>query len=368
MQKILIVSLRAGAGHIMAAKALEEELRQNHSEIEVKNVDLLDYSTILSQEFYGKWYLDLVNAVPQFYGWLYDNIKPDTTDLRLLSDRMNTQKFQELLFDFDPDLVLATNFVPANLATFWRKKYHKKYKVAMALTDYEAHGLWVDKKVDQNYVATSEVSQELADLGIDEAKIKITGIPVAAKYSQPMSKDEIRQKLAIEDNFTILITSGGFGVGPVAEIIEKLAALTGKMNILAMAGRNEELFKKIEEIKLPSDKIKRVFSFIDYDQELMAVSDIVIGKPGGLTSSETLAVGRPMIMIDPIPGQEVANANYLSRNLAGIRADDVDEIIKIVRNLLTKNYLLEELTGNVHKLSRPTASREIINDILKFIQ
>lgn len=367
MKKILIASLKAGAGHMMAAKALEDTLLQQKEKFEVKNVDFLEYSTILSQDFYGKWYLDIVNKVPQFYGWLYDNLDDNTKDSRLIFDRINAQKFKEFVFAYEPDLIICTHFVPADILTHWRVKYQKKYKVVVTVTDYEAHRLWAEKKVDEYYVATPEMIEELTKFEVKAEKIISTGIPIDPKYNQNFDLPTIREKYNLTNNFTILVASGGFGMGPVEQIIKKLHQLPNSLNILVMTGNNSILLKSLNKIPDQAHQNKIIFPFIDNDQELMAVSNIIIGKPGGLTTSEALVVGRPIIVINPIPGQEIANANYIARNLAGLQADDLDEVIKIVKNLLKRPDLLETLTKNSQRLAKPHAAKDIIDHALRLL-
>ncbi len=367
MKKILIASLKAGAGHMMAAKAIEDSLLGKNQDFEVKNIDFLEYATVLSQDFYGKWYLDMINKVPQFYGWLYDNLDDTTKDARLIFDRINTQKFKEFVFDYEPDLVIATHFVPADILIHWRTKYKKNYKVVVTVTDYEAHRLWANKEADHYYVATPEIIDQLEKFDVKSENVSVTGIPIDSKYSSEINKDEVRNKLNLNQDFTILVASGGFGIGPVEEIVRRLHKLPQKLNILIMTGNNEELLQTLNRIPDNENHNKIIFPFIDNDQELMAISDIIIGKPGGLTTAEALAIGTPIVIIDPIPGQEVANANFLCRNLAGLRADDLDEVINITKQLFNRPDIFETLTKNTKKVALPDAAKDIIHHALNLI-
>lgn len=368
MKKILIVSLRSGAGHVMAAKAIEQEISKNYPEFEVVNVDFLDFAEILSQEFYGKWYLDMVNAAPQFYGWLYDNIDANSTDFRLIFDRINAQKFQNYVFEYDPDLIFCTNFVPCNILTFWKSKYQKNYKVVMSITDYEAHSLWVDKVVDKYFVANDEVKAELHGLGIKQDKIFSTGIPIDVKYSQKYSAKKARKHLKLEKKFTILISSGGFGVGPIQDIIKSVEKIHEPLNLIVMTGHNTSLAEKICSIAPKAHHHRIVVPFITNVEQYMAASDIIIGKPGGLTSSEALAMNRPIIVINPIPGQEVANANFLIRNLAGLQAENLSELTKIITNLINKPGLVKQLRKNTKSIAKPLAARDAVRQAIALIQ
>lgn len=368
MRKILIVSLKAGAGHIKAAQALEGAIKLKYPNLEVKNIDLLDYASILSKEFYGNWYLDIAKKVPEFYAWLYGQLDSSSTRIRLLSDRMNTQKFQKFSEDFQPDLVICTHFVPANLLTYWRKKYHRNYKIVLTLTDYEAHKLWVDNQVDMYTVATDYVKEQFIRYGADEKKVHITGIPIDIKFLKYFDKNEIRKKLGLENKFTVSIFAGAFGVGPLKEVFTKIAEIDEEFQIIAIAGKNKELFTEFENLAKQSNKVIKVFGFVDNMEEIMAASDIAISKAGGLTVSECLAMNLPIIVCHPFPGQEEANTRYLVNNQTAFMAEKTEEIIDIVNRVIKNPLILERMKVSIKKISKPNAASDIVDLIKLFLQ
>ncbi len=363
--KILVVSTKAGFGHLKAAQAIEEEIISSHRRIEVKNVDLLDYSTFVTKEIYSRLYIDMVHNIPRFYGWLYDNLKSGTKDIRVIFDRINTQKFQNMVFNYDPDIVVCTQFIPANILTFWRQKYKRKYKVAIIMTDYEAHPLWVDNQADLYFVANQDVKSQMIEYGLSPEKINITGIPISNKFSRRLVKKKLRKQLGISGQFTVLVLSGGAGVGPIEEVVDQLCRMSNKINILVVAGKNEDIYDIACEKSNRCKSFLKVYKFVENVEELMFASDLIIGKSGGLVVSESLAVGTPLIIINPIPGQEEANANFLTRNLAAISAQNTSQIKNIVSNIIIREDLLSQLKQNAKKLSKPQAAKDIINIIIK---
>ncbi|MBM2820923.1 MAG: MurG-like transferase [Candidatus Berkelbacteria bacterium] len=360
MKKILIVSLKAGNGHVQAARAIEVALKEKHPDFEVKNIDLLDYASILSREFYGNWYMDLVNAVPKFYEFMYERLDARSTKLRLLSDRMSAQKFQKFVFNFNPDLIFATHFVPGNLLTFWREKYKKNYKIITTLTDYEAHPLWIDNKFDLYTVASEEVKDQMINLGAEKEKIFVTGIPIDKKFSQKFDKSKIFSSLGLENKFTIALFAGAFGTGPMIDIFQNILNLNLDFQTIIVAGKNEDLKNKLIKMSEGKKTKTTTLGFIDNMEEIMAASDIAVSKAGGLTVSESLAINLPLVIINPYPGQEEANTKYLLKNLCAFKADSPSDTAELIKNVLKKPELIKEMRANIKKIAKPNAAFEIV--------
>jgi len=357
--KVLIISLRAGAGHVKAAEALKKAFDKIASKVETKVIDFLDYSTILSKKFYSDLYIDIVNKAPDLYAWLYKRITPTSTTFRLLFDRINAAKFKKYILEYQPDVVIATHFVPANLLTFWRKTYKLKYKVGIVVTDYEAHCLWADKQADFYAVATKEVKKSLIKFGIDAEIIKEIGIPIDLKFLKRYSKNKIYKKFGLKKKFTISIFSGGFGMGPIEKIFENLNNLSEDFQLIVLAGKNKELFSHLKKAAQRETKKILIFGFVDNIEEVMAISDIIITKAGGLTVTECLAMGVPLMISNPISGQEEANSRYLLSHRAALRADKSDEIKSLIKNIIKNKEILRKLRYNIKKIAKPRAALKI---------
>lgn len=368
-KKVLIVSVKAGAGHLKAAEALEVCLKSKWPGIEVKNIDLLDCTNALIKFLYGQMYIDIIKAVPELFAYGYKNYEPTQKFIkpRLLIDKFNFSDFFRLVDEFNPDIVIATHFISAAILANYKQKENKKYNIIETLTDYEFHPLWLIDGIDLFAVANEEVKNGLIFHGTDENKIIVSGIPVHPKFSEPKKKDELRAKYNLtEDIPLVLILAGSFGITPLAETMEEFKKMKEDFQMLVVCGKNEKLKKEMEDFKSQEPRLKKVFGFVDFMDELMAASDILITKPGGVTVSEALAVGLPMILIEPIPGQEEANADYLIEQGAAVKARNLPSVIYKLENLLKNPEKLSQLAQATKMIGKPHAGRAIAESMLKF--
>ena len=362
MQRILIVSVKAGAGHLKAAEAVEAAFAKYQPDVEVKNVDLLDYSNELIKYLYGKMYLDVVKALPELYAYSYKHyasskkfIKP-----RFLIDRFNFSDFFGIVEDFNPDVVIATHFISEAVLENYRRKREKKFRIAVTLTDYEFHPVWLVSNVDLYFIATEEIKNSLMYYGLSPEKMVTSGIPVHPKFSGEKDKRQLLAKYELNHKSpVILISAGSFGVTPLAEVIAEFGAIEEEFQIAVVCGNNHKLRKSLEMKQKSEPRLKRIFGFVDFMDELMALSDLLITKPGGITVSESMAVGVPMILIDPIPGQEEANADYIVERGAGVKARNLPVLLYKLGGLIRDPEELADMSRRAKAISRPHAARTI---------
>lgn len=368
-KKVLIVSLKAGAGHLKAAEALETAFVADGG-FEVKNIDLLDYSSALIGFLYGKMYLDMVKAFPDLYSYNYKRyesaknfIKP-----RLFFDKFNFSDFFKIVEEFKPDLIIATHFIPAAVLANYKEKLHKNYKIFTTLTDYEFHPLWLIDGVDLFFVATEEVKAGLIFYGIVPEKIVISGLPVHPKFFAPKNKETLRQKYSLEFNTpVILISAGSFGLTPLGEVIDELEKIKNNFQLIAVCGHNEKLKAELEKTRANRPRLKKVFGFVNFMDELMATADILITKPGGITVSEALTYGLPMILIEPIPGQEEANADYLLELGTAQKARNLPSLIYKIKKLLDQPSELALMAERTKLITTPVATEVIVDYVCEFL-
>jgi processive 1,2-diacylglycerol beta-glucosyltransferase len=359
-KKVLIVSLRAGAGHLMAAAALEAAFLDSKPAPAVRNIDLLDYSTDLIKFLYGKMYLDLVKLLPELYAYSYKHYEPSKKFIkpRFLIDRFSFSDFFDLIEDFDPDVLLCTHFIPAALVESYRRKRGKSFRVAVTLTDYEFHPLWIAPNIDLYFTATQEVKNSLIYYGVAPERIVVSGIPVHPKFSEPKDRGILLRKYGIRgDSPVILISAGSFGITPLGEVMDELVAVQEDFQLMVVCGKNADLERELLEKQKTQPRLQKVFGFVDFMDELMVMSDLLITKPGGITVSESLAVGLPMILIEPIPGQEEANADYVVEQGAAVRARSVSSLIYKLELLLGDLERLKGMSRRASDISHPDAAR-----------
>jgi processive 1,2-diacylglycerol beta-glucosyltransferase len=370
-KKVLIVSVRAGAGHLMAAAALEAAFSDSKLALAVRNIDLLDYSTDLIKFLYGKVYLDVVKLIPELYAYSYRHYEPSKKFIkpRFLIDRFSYSAFFELIEDFDPDLILCTHFIPAALVENYRRKKSKAFKITVTLTDYEFHPLWVAPNVDRYFTATEEVKSSLVYYGVEPEKIVVSGIPVNPRFSEPKDKGGLLKKHDMRKGSPIiLISAGSFGITPLGEVIGDLERIHEEFQLMVVCGKNAELEKDLLEKQKSQPRLRRVFGFVDFMDELMAISDLLITKPGGITVSESLATGLPMIFIEPIPGQEEANADYVVEQGAGLRARNVSALIYKLEHLIKDPERLKGMSRKASDISHPDAAGLIVEAIARVLE
>ena len=365
-KKALIVSLRAGAGHLMAAAALEAAFLGSKPTPAVRNIDLLDYSTDLIKFLYGKMYLDVVKLLPELYAYSYKHYEPSKKFIkpRFLIDRFSFSAFFDLMEDFDPDLLVCTHFIPTALVENFRRKKGKSFPIAVTLTDYEFHPLWIAPNIDLYFTATQEVKSSLIYYGVAPEKIVVSGIPVHPKFSAPKDRASLLRKHGLTEGSPILlISAGSFGITPLEEVIDELGGIKEEFQLMVVCGRNADLEKKLLENQKTQRRLRKVFGFVDFMHELMAISDLLITKPGGITVSESLAVGLPMILIEPIPGQEEANADYVVEQGAALKARSVSSLIYKLQSLLSTSQKLKEMSRRALDISHPNAARIVVEAV-----
>lgn len=370
-KKVLILSAAVGAGHLRAAEALEKQFKQMNAAEEVVNIDVLDYTNPLFRRLYGKAYIEMVNTMPEVLGWMYDTLdKPWENERRRLAlDRLNTQPLIKFLKKYDPDIAVCTHFLPAEIISWLKAKKKIEFPQGVVVTDFDAHAMWLCHHFEHYFVALEETKVHLKKLGIPAEKLTVSGIPIDPVFAEEKDKPKTREKLGLEkDKLTILVSAGGFGVGKIEHLLEALADLQTPSQIIAVCGRNEELKTKLEKLareKLNNERV--VFKPIGFTKEMdeyMSASDLIVGKPGGLTTSEALAKGLIFVVVNPIPGQEERNSDHLLEKGCAVKCNNLPVLAYKIDELFKDKTRFEMMKKNVRKLARPDASKTIVEKLL----
>jgi processive 1,2-diacylglycerol beta-glucosyltransferase len=215
--------------------------------------------------------------------------------------------------------------------------------------------------VDLYFTATEEIKNSLMFYGISPQKIITSGIPVHPKFSGDKDKRELLAKYELNGELpVILISAGSFGVTPLGEVIAEFGGIKGEFQMAVVCGKNDKLRKGLEVKRKSEPRLKRVFGFVDFMDELMALSDLLITKPGGITVSESMSVGVPMILIEPIPGQEEANADYVVEQGAGVKARNLPVLLHKLGMLIRDPEKLADMSKRAKAISRPDAAKMIV--------
>jgi processive 1,2-diacylglycerol beta-glucosyltransferase len=369
--KVLILSASAGAGHVRAGEALKNAFLDQGAAREVMHVDTLEYTNKLFRRLYSKAYIDMVNRTPELLGWLYDHLdEPWKNERRRLAlDRLNTGPFIKLLKKYQPELTICTHFLPAEIISWLQAKERLSVRQAIVVTDLDIHALWLCHHYERYFVALDETRVHMEKLGIPPDKITVSGIPIDPVFSEPGDKQEMREKLGIrQDRTVILLSAGGFGVGSVEDLIKPLLELKHPAEIVAICGHNEELRGKLDKIasgnSLDANVTFKIVGYTTQMQEYMAASDLLLGKPGGLTTAEALAMGLVLVIVNPIPGQEERNSDHLLEEGVAIRCNNLPALAYKIDRLLDDPVRLAAMQANVRRVARPRAAFNILDKLL----
>lgn len=370
-KKVLVLSASAGAGHLRAADAVVAAFKKLNAAEEVLHVDVLQHTNKVFRNLYSKAYIEMVNKTPELLGWLYDALdKPWKNERRRLAlDKLNTRPFVKLLKDYKPDIAVCTHFLPAEIISWLKAKEKINCPQAIVVTDFDVHAMWLCHHYEQYFVALDETRVHLEKLGIPPEKITVSGIPIDPIFSEAKDKEAMRVKHGLlQDRTTILVSAGGFGVGPIEHLLQSLSEMKHQAQVVALCGRNEKLQKKIEKLadKISDDErvaIKPIGFTTEMD-EYMSASDILLGKPGGLTTSEALTKGLVFAIVNPIPGQEERNSDHLLEENVAIRCNNLPTLAYKLDKLLDDKERFNTMQENSLRLAKPDAAIDVVQKLL----
>jgi len=356
------------SGHHCATIAIEKAIKMLSPRTEVLNINTFNYTNPISEKIVNKIYMGIIKMTPGIWHYLYDNPKvaKNIEKMKKRLHRFNSPKLKNLFDDFKPDAVLCTQAFPCGMVADYKKSFNSKLPLIAVLTDYVPHSYWVYDAVDYYVTPSNDVSMRLVKKGVPADKIKSLGIPFDSKFNDPINRDAIFNKLKFDPQaHTILIMGGGQGLGPIKTIINSLEKIKYPIQEIVVTGTNKKLYKSLKrKIKKLKQKIS-LFRYVDNINELMSVSDIIISKPGGVTTAEVLAKKLPMVIVKPIPGQEANNTDYLTQKEAAIKVDKPSNTHMIIEDLLKHSDKLKHLRESAGRIAKPDASLDIARLILK---
>ncbi len=373
--RVLILSASSGAGHVRAGQALEKAFRAQ-GDCDVAHIDALQHVSKLFQRLYDKAYIQMVRRAPDLMGLLYQQTdKPWSHPReRLAMDRLNTQPMIRMLKKMEPDLCVATHFLPAEILAWLIAKKKLQARHAIVVTDYDVHALWLCRTVDRYYVAMEESLEYMAHIGVPREKLRVSGIPIDLLFEEKVDAGAARARLGLTASGpVVLLSAGGYGVGPLEQLVKDLVSMERPWQIVAIAGKSEPLKKRLESLakhagKTPSGQARVVPIGFTMEMDLyMAAADLLIGKAGGLTTSEALARELPMALIEPIPGQEERNADHLLEAGAAIRCNNLPAAAWKIAQLMDQPEKLAAMKRAARAMARPAAARQIARDALELL-
>lgn len=373
--RILILTASVGAGHNRAAQAVELALREISPCATVRNVDVLDLTNPAFRWLYGKSYFEMVSAAPHLVGYLYDRLDRPLNRLERGVDKvrfgmqhLNLRLLSKLLTGQKWDLVINTHFLPAEVVGAFRLRGRINFPQVTVTTDFDTHRLWHNPPCEHYFTATEEGRSNLAAWGISPRSITATGIPVHPLFSRPRDAWDCKRRLDLADDRPVVLQlAGGLGVGPIEAIHRQILAAELPLQIVVVSGRNAMAREKLAAIPCPGHHRRLILGFTERMDELMAAADVIVSKPGGLTTSEALCRGAAMVVVDPIPGQETRNCDFLLENGAALKVNNIASLQHKLTHLLCEHGRLESLRAAARRLARPRAAYDVAEKSLAIL-
>ena len=368
--RVLIAYVTAGAGHRRAAEALMQAVRACLPDVQVECHDVLTDAPGWFRHGYEWTYLFLVRHAPWVWKWSYGLLDREPAyravqPLRRWWNLLVVRRFVERLKAEPPDVIAVTHFLPADVCSAGKAAGWLRSRLVVVVTDYHPHRFWISTQPDIVVASVPESLRQLRHRGLDPSRTLMLGIPVGEAFGQPVDAVAVRARLQLEaGRLTVLVTSGGTTVGQFERVVEGLLALEasrpGRLQLLVICGQDAAAQRRLNLRAQASAMPMRVFGFIDYMADLMAASDVVVSKAGGLTISEALARGKPLVLYHIIPGQERMNAEYVSGHGAAVIAPHPPDVAEAVRRILDDPAYAAALHRSAQALSRPRAAQEIV--------
>lgn len=373
MKKILIFYGSYGGGHLSAARSIKDYIENNYSDTEILMVDCMEYISKTINKVTTKAYADMAKNAKWAWGKIYYASSKGPI-LKITSDaqKLLAFKLKKLFQEFNPDLIISTHPFSSQMCAYLKNKHKISVKIATILTDYAPHVQWFmyPDQVNYFFVAHEGMKKTLISEGISENKIFATGIPLSNRFLLHYNKEQILSEFNLSpDKKTILFFAGGeygFGKDRTFDILKTLINSFPSLQIIAIAGRNKKMKENFEELveETNSSETVKVLPYTNKVPELMSAADLVITKPGGLTTTESLASGLPIIVINPIPGQEEENAEFLEEHNVGIWLKKNDNIEEKLFDIFNNSEVLQKMKINARLLAKKNSTADICKILL----
>lgn len=370
-KKVLLLSVSAGAGHMRAAEAIRAYSLDPHYQVVATHLDVMNFMTAGFRKLYTDFYIKLVNKAPTLWGYLYQashEAQPDSTmeKMRRALERLNARALLKEIANFKPDAIICTHFLPAEMLSRLLKKERLHCPVWVQVTDFDLHRMWVHERMTGYFAANEEVAFRMRAQGIAADTIHVTGIPIMPSFASQLDRVECAREFGLDPaRMTIMLMGGGAGLGSLDTIATRLLALDSDFQLIVLAGKNLPALAELQRLATRYPRRLLPQGFTDQVERLMACADLVVTKPGGLTTSECLAMGLPMIVNSPIPGQEERNADYLLEQGVALKAFDDVTLEYRIRYLLAHPEKLADMRAKATVLGRADAARQVLELVCK---
>ena len=372
-KNILIFYGSYGGGHLSAAKSIKAFIENNYSDCKVNMIDCIEYINKYVNKVSTSAYKELAKKAPWAWKLVYKDSKNGAlAKISTASNKTMAYKLFGLISELNPDIIISTHPFSSQMCGYLKKKKKIDIPVATILTDYQIHEQWLEfsEHLEYFFVSNEQMKQDMIQKGIDSSKVFVTGIPVSEKFLQKYNRKKICKDLNLNpENEVILFFAGGeFGLGRKTTILmlKALIRLFSKLQVVAISGKNKKMNNKFKELvkATESDDRIKIIEFTSKIPEIMSISKFVITKPGGLTVTESLVANLPILIINPIPGQEEENAQFLEKNGVGIWIKENSNIARHLKNLYRHPETLRDMKKKEEELAKPNSTSDICKILL----
>lgn len=392
-KKVLIMSASTGGGHNRAARAIKEELESrtiDNMSIECEIVDSLKLVNNTMDKVISRGYEKSALYTPKAYGSVYRFSETTIASKNEFKTNPLTslmaRKFKHLLNESMPDLIIGTHPFPMialstlkknnNIHSLSRSEsFYKSTKVDIppmisVLTDYTTHSTWIQNEIDYYIVGHEYVKELLVYEGVDSEKVKAFGIPVEKSFLSHRDRETVLTELGLSpEKLTVLLMGGSFGAGNIKETLEDLIAIDRDFQILVITGRNEHLKDKLSKMLDSTIHNKNIclLGYTNKMNDILASIDVLISKPGGLTTTEALLNDVPMIVPYFIPGQEEENLDFLTNCGAALRTTKKYSLPVLLKVLIDDPSRLDNLRKNIKSIRKFDSAVNISNLVVDIL-
>lgn len=382
-KRVAIFHASIGSGHKRAAQAVQAALQSMcDDKLEVQVIDMLDFSTggrgvdslytLMAKKGYMRAIQTKLGAAAYGYFFEQSNQAPGrgvggiSAALTKLVQRAFFLQFYDFLFKWNPDFIISTHFLAPDLVGRLQIDFEYKVPHITVVTDYDAHTIWANLPCTQYFAPRMEASLMLQHAGVQEDIIQICGIPIVPEFSVDRDKAECRERLGLRQDMPVVLQmSGG---DDVFDIYRGLLQVRVPINLVVVTGRQADVRSKLEAIKVPDHHVVKLEGFTKEMHNYLTAADIIISKPGGLTTAESMATGTPMVIVNPIPGQETRNTDMLLEAGVAVKINDLPLLWYQVETMLTEEGKLEEMQAKARALGDPQAAFKVARWVLDFME
>ncbi len=364
---ILFLTASTGGGHVKASQALMEHMESRIPGCRTRLVDALNYINPVIDRLITGTYLQTIRRAPYIYGKLYDLSERDEvyTDFVKSFNSMLAPRLMKLLLQEMPDAVVCTHTMPLMMVSRLKKTSSLQIPLVGIVTDYTNHFFWKLEETDAFIVAHESIKSDMARMGIRRDRIYPYGIPVTKQFTNNNSSSETKKYTAPVEKPVILLMGGSLGLCNMKSVFASLLELEKEISIVAVTGQNKKLKEELERLSSKSARPAIVLGYTHNISRLMDAASAIITKPGGVTISEALVKGLPIFIMDPIPGQEERNAEFLKNAGAAMSLPNDRSLTDVLKKALDNPFLLRRMSAGAANLAMPNACEDIVRLICR---